>query len=273
MVTKRIFIVLIGLAGGSPAFASSVIELITTEYSQGTPVVGTVEISTRNGNSRVEITSVSSSESGGMIYKPALKEMTAIDHGSQEYYVIDQAMMDRMAGQVSDAMKQMQAALEAMPPEQRALAEQMMQGRMPQQEVAPAPAVTLNKTGEAGTIAGFDCDYYDVMKEGLRIRELCVTGWDNIEEGKEVAAAMMDLAGFFESMRQAFSGSGGLQVMDRQQELFGYMKELNGYPILTRDFAADGSVEMESRIRTAGHVDLAPEFFEPPSTYTQQSLQ
>ncbi len=255
------------------ALASSVLELMTTEFDKNPPVVGTVEISTMGKSSRVEITSVSSSESGGMIYNAERQEMIAIDHGAQEYYVIDKEMMDQMAGQVSDAMKQMQEALDAMPPEQRALAEQMMKQRMPQPQVEAGPPVELNKTGESDSIAGYDCEYYDVMQEGRRIRELCITGWDDIEEGREVAGAMMELAGFFESMREAFAGAGGLGVMDRQQEMFAYMRDLNGYPILSRDYDAAGTLQTESKLRSAGRVDLNPALFEPPESYREQALQ
>lgn len=246
---------------------------MSTEYAQDPPVVGTVEISTMGKSSRIEITSVSSSESGGMIYNAERQEMIAIDHGAQEYYVIDKEMMNRMASQVSQAMAQMKEALAAMPPEQRALAEQMMKQQMPQPQLEAGPPVDINKTGESGSIAGYDCDYYDVMQDGRRIRDLCVTGWDDIDEGRDVAAAMMELAGFFKSMREAFAGAGGMGVMDRQQEMFAYMRELEGYPVLSRDYDAAGELQTESRLRSAGHVDLSPELFEPPASYRQQALQ
>jgi len=273
MIINRITFTTAAILWFSPSFASSVLELMSTEYAQDPPVVGTVEISTLGKSSRIEITSVSSSESGGMIYNAERQEMIAIDHGAQEYYVIDKEMMNRMASQVSQAMAQMQEALAAMPPEQRALAEQMMKQQMPQPQLEAGPPVDINKTGESDTIAGYDCDYYDVMQDGRRIRDLCVTGWDDIEEGRDVAAAMMELAGFFESMREAFAGAGGMGAMDRQQEMFAYMRELEGYPVLSRDYDAAGELKTESRLRTAGHVDLNPELFEPPSAYRQQALQ
>ena len=257
----------------APVYASSVMELVTTEYEQDPPVIGTVEVSTMGKSSRVEITSVSSSESGGMIYNAERQEMIAIDHGSQEYYVIDQEMMNSMASQVSQAMAQMQEALAAMPPEQRALAEQMMKQQMPQPQLDAGTPVELNATGETDTVAGYDCDYYDVMQDDRRIRELCITDWDDIEEGREVADAMMELAGFFESMREAFAGAGGMGVMDRQQEMFSYMRELNGYTVFSRDYDAAGALKTESRLRSAGHVELSPALFEPPESYRQQALQ
>jgi hypothetical protein len=274
MFSKRSHFFIVAATLISPfALASSVLELMTTEYDKDPPVVGTVEISTMGKSSRIEITSVSSSESGGMIYNAERQEMIAIDHGAQEYYVIDQAMMNQMASQVSEAMKQMQEALAAMPPEQRALAEQMMKQQMPQPQVEAGVPVELKKTGKSDSLAGYDCDYYDVMQEGRRIREICMTGWDDIEEGREVAAAMMELAGFFESMRKAFAGAGGMGVMDRQQEMFTYMRDLNGYPILARDYDATGALKTESKLRSAGHVDLSAALFEPPESYRQQALQ
>jgi hypothetical protein len=56
--------------------------------------------------------------------------------------------------------------------------------------------------------------------------------WEDIKGGQETAEALKGVAGFFESMRQAFSGAGGMDAFDRQQELFGHMNELDGYPVL-----------------------------------------
>ena len=269
----RIRMAAASLTVAGPALAGSVLELLTTEYTQDPPILGTVEISTLDNLSRIEITSITSNESGGMIFRGDRGEMIAIDHEVQQYYVIDQAMMNRMATQVSDAMQQMQQALEAMPPEQRALAEQMMQRQMQPAEAPAKPPVTLSKTGETDEIAGYDCEYYDVMQESRKIRDLCVTTWEEIEEGRQVAAAMMQVADFFESMREAFAGAGGLDVMDRQQEMFSYMEQLQGYPVLSRDYDATGKMTMESRLQSAGHVEVAEALFEPPNGYTQQALQ
>ena len=101
------------VAAMSPvAHAGAVLELLTTEYTQDPPIIGTVQISTEGRESRIEITSVSSNESGGMIYRSGKKEMIAMDHAAREYYVIDQPTMDRMAAQVRSAMEQTEAALE-----------------------------------------------------------------------------------------------------------------------------------------------------------------
>lgn len=268
----RMVPVLLAVAATSPAVhAGAVLELMTTEYSQDPPILGTVQISTEGRESRIEITSISSNESGGMIYRSGKKEMIAMDHAAREYYVIDQATMDRMAEQVRSAMEQTEAALEGMSPEERALAEQMIQ-----RSLADAEKVVdydLVASGKSDEIAGFECSYYDVLQEGRKIRDLCVTPWSEIAEGKQAAKAMKELADFFENMRKAFSGAGGLDAMDRQQEMFAYMEELGGYPVLSRDYDVNGRAESESRLQAARSEKISASLFDPPPGYQQLELQ
>lgn len=253
------------------AIAGAVLDLVTTEYTEDPPIVGTIEIMTEGKESRIEITSVSSEESGGMIYQSDRRELIALDHTLQAYYVFDQATMDMMAAQVKSALEQTEAALEAMPPEERALAEQMIQ--RPVDEERPRSRHKLVATGKSDTIAGFGCKYYDVFQDDRKIRDICMTPWKDIPQGREASKAMMELAGFFERMRKAFEGSGGLNLMDRQQEMFTYMEELDGYPVLSHDFDESGEILSESRLKAARKQKIEATMFEPPSGYQQQSLQ
>jgi hypothetical protein len=246
-------------------------ELVTTEYREEPPVVGTVEISTQDGVSRMEVTSVSSEESGGMIFREKSKEFIAIDHEGKEYYVIDEAAMERIGNQLTSAMQQMQDALADMPPEQRAMAEQMMKQHLPAAAEAPAP-MTVKKTGGSDTINGFGCQYYEVEQQGAKIRELCVTDWSDIDGGREAADSMLAMAGFFEKMAEQFSSGSGLDVMGQQRDLFQHMRELGGYPVLTREFDDSGRVESESRLKSAKSSDIDPAFFNPPQDYQKKDL-
>ena len=108
------------------AFAGAVLQTETKEYHVDPPAIGTTKMFTDGALLRIEITSVSSDEDGLVIYRGDRNEMIMADNERLEYYVIDQQTMHQMAGQVSDAMKQMKEMLESLPPEQRAMAEQMM---------------------------------------------------------------------------------------------------------------------------------------------------
>lgn len=275
MPYRCISVCLLGLVVATPSFADSILEFQSTEFGQGEPIVGTVQISTSGNDTRLEIISVSSAEAGGMIFHGERDEMIILDHAQGNYMVIDQARMNAMATQVNQAMTQMQEAVAAMPPEQRALAEQMMQGRFPaappNQSPQPSPD-TINDLGSHGEVAGIACKNYEVIRDGRKVRELCMSDWDDIAGGQETAEALKDVAGFFEGMRQAFSGAGAMDAFDRQQELFGHMNELDGYPILYRDFSAGGALERQVILTSARQEDVNPGFFEPPQGYKFQEL-
>ena len=58
--------------------------------------------------------------------------MVILDKAKNTYQEIDEQTMKQMGQQVSGAMAQMEAAMKNMPPEQRAMMEKMMKGKMPQ---------------------------------------------------------------------------------------------------------------------------------------------
>jgi hypothetical protein len=271
MSIRTISACLLGLVVAAPSFADSILELQSTEFGQGQPIVGTVQISTSGNDTRLEIISVSSAEAGGMIFHGEQNEMIILDHAQGNYMVIDQERMNAMASQVSQAMTQMQEALAAMPPEQRALAEQMMQQQFPAEPPQQSPNI-INDLGSHGEVAGIECRNYEVIRDGRKVRELCVSDWDNIQGGQETAKALKGVADFFEGMRQAFSGAGGMEVFDRQRELFGHMDELDGYPVLYRDFSASGALERQTILTAAREAELTPGFFQPPAGYQFQEL-
>jgi hypothetical protein len=271
MTCLKSAIVCAALGALSPVFAGSVMELVTTEYHEEPPVIGTVEISTQDGVSRMEVTSVSSNESGGMIFREQGREFIAIDHEQKEYYVIDEAAMERIGTQLTSAMQQMQQALEEMPPEQRAMAEQMMKQHIPTPAAEAAP-MTVKKTGSRDAINGFDCEYYEVQQQGAKVRELCVTAWDDIDGGREAADSMVAMAVFFDKMAEQFSSGSGMDVMGQQRELFQHMRELGGYPVLTREFDDSGRLESESRLKSARTSDIDPALFNPPQGYRKKDL-
>jgi len=262
---------LLSLVLVNPAFAGSVLEFATREFGHPEPVVGTVQMSTEGVNTRLEIISVTSSEAGGLIFHGDRNEMIILDHSQGNYLVIDQNQMQAIASQVSVAMTEMQESLATMPPEQRALAEQMIQGQQAAALAAPSPNI-INDLNSHGTVAGIACRNYEVIRDGRKVRELCVSAWDDIEGGQETAAALKGVADFFEQMRQSFSGTGVMDVFDRQQELFGHMSELDGYPVLYRDFNASGSLVRETQLTAAAKQDVSPGYFNPPTGYTLRQL-
>lgn len=263
---------LTGFLLSSQAFAGAVLQTETKEYHVDPPAIGMTNMIADGALLRVEINSVSSEEDGLLIYRGDRDEMIVADNERLEYFVIDQQTMNQMAGQISDAMKEMQETLKSMPPEQRAMAEQMMKQRMPGMNSAPKESSTLRKTGESDTINGYDCEFYEVLQAGRKTRDMCVAKWDDIDGGREAAEAMIGMGKFFERMHDTFSQAAGSDFMGRQEEIFAHMRELGGYPVYARDYDDAGALEGEATLKSSRSESIDAAKFEPPKGYRRQDM-
>jgi hypothetical protein len=254
------------------AFAGAVLKTETREYHVDPPAVGATNIFADGQMLRIEIDSVSSEEDGLIIFRGDRNEMLVADSERLEYFVIDEQSMKQMAGQVSDAMAQMEEMLKTMPPEQRAMAEQMMKQQMPGLQQEPEEPGTRTKTGKSDTINGYDCAYYEVLKQGKKVRDMCISEWVDIEGGSEAVEAMVGMGKFFDSMHDAFSEIAGSNFMGTQQEIFTHMMQLGGYPVFAREFDETGAVKGESSLKSSETATIDAKKFEPPEGYRRQEM-
>ncbi len=254
------------------AIAGAVLKTETREYHVDPPAIGTTTMLADGGLLRVEINSVSSAEDGLIIFRGDRKEMIVADSERLEYYVIDEQTMNQMAGQIGDAMKQMEEMMKTLPPDQRAMAEQMMKQQMPALQAAPEAPSELQKTGKSDTINGYDCEYYEVLKEGKISREMCVAKWADIDGGSEAVDAMIGMGKFFESMHDAFSSASGTDFMGKQREVFAHMRQLGGYPVYAKDYDDTGAVEGEATLKSSQSKSIDAAMFEAPEGYRRQEM-
>jgi hypothetical protein len=119
--------------------------------------------------------------------------MVILDKAKNTYQEIDEQTMNQMAQQMSGAMAQMDAAMKNMPPEQRALMEKMMKGKMPQ--AAAAPAKTVYTAKGSGSVNGFSCTKYEGDKGGQKVADVCA----GVPAQLKLSASDMQI---FEKMRE-----------------------------------------------------------------------
>ena len=256
----------------TPALAGVVYEIEVTNHEQAPPRTESMEAAVEGKNLKMEVLPGESDRGRGeMIFRGDRREMVVVDHDDKSYLVMDQESLDRIAGQVAGAMSQMQEALKNVPADQRRAIEEMMKQRMPSAAQTPQrPRSELKKTGERGTHAGYPCVKYEVLRDGKKIRELWVTDWDNIEGGRDVVATFEDMADFFKELMDSIPdfGQGG----PAGDPVFEHMREIGGFPVVTREFGDDGSLEDESTLRSARRSTLDPDAFEPPAGYKRRSM-
>jgi len=94
-----------------------------------------------------------------------------LDKTRNTYQEIDEQTMNQISQQMSGAMAQMQAQMKNMTPEQRAMMEKMMKGKMPQAATA-APKRVYTAKG-SGSINGFSCTKYEGVMSGEKEAEVC----------------------------------------------------------------------------------------------------
>ena len=96
-----------------------------------------------------------------------------INDGRKTYSEMTKADVDRLGGQMSDAMARMQEQLKGLPPEQRAQIEAMMKGRgMPGMAAGQPPKTEYRKTG-TDKVGSWTCDKYEGSQNNQKISELC----------------------------------------------------------------------------------------------------
>ena len=256
---------------GSPALAGVVYEIEVKDHEQSPPKTESIEAAVEGRHLKMGIASRGKGAQGEMIFRGDRREMVVVDHENRSYHLIDQAAIASIAGQVNSAMRQMEEALKHVPEDRRKMVEEMMKRNQPQGgAVQRAPRSELKKTGERATKNGYPCVKYEVWREDRKLRELWVTDWSNVEGGSDVVGAFEDMADFFGELMDSIPdfGQGG----PTGDPTFEHMRELGGFPVVTREFGDDGSLEGEATLRSARRQRLDPDAFEPPSGYKRQEM-
>ena len=218
---------------------------------------------------KMDVASGGKDLNGYMIFRGDSREMIIVNHDNKTYFVIDQAQMRKLADTVGQAMASMEQALSAMPESQRAKMEQMMKSRMPSMGTPREPSV-LKKTGASDSVNGFDCVVYEVWRSGVRERELCVTDWDNVAGGRQVADVFYEMGAFMTEMLDSLpTMGGGGSLGDAAYE---HLKEMNGFPVRTLEYGDDGVLDGQSALISSKEVDFDPADFEPPKKYKRKDM-
>jgi len=262
----------------SPLLAGVVYEIETTDHQQSPPKVESIEMAAEGRHLKMGIGGGSHDRNGEMIFRGDRREMVVVDHDDKSYSVIDREAIQQIAGQVNSAMSQVQEALKNVPADQRAMVEKMMKENMPKEMADKAPhrpSSELRKTGDRATHNGYPCVKYEVVQDGRKLRELWVTDWSNLEGSSEVTGTFEDMADFFQEMMDSFSnlaGGGSPIGFGGSDNFFEHIKDLDGFPVVTKEFGEDGSLEGEGALRSARRQTIDPDTFEPPSGYKRQEM-
>ncbi|MEM7104788.1 MAG: hypothetical protein AAF502_16745 [Bacteroidota bacterium] len=261
-----------------------VFEIETTYHSGTEPRVESAEMSVEGEMLKMEILPGEDSDGNTGVRDEAIfrgdrKEMIYVDHERKSYMVMDKEALRAISSQIGNVQSEMEDVLKNLPEDVKKQMQEAMAkgGNMPGAgPMAPPPIQRdYKKTGQRGTKEGYPCVRYDVFNQrGAKVQELWVTDWDNITGGGEARDAFAGMVEFLEEMIDSFSkmGPGGNNPMGDFDSIYEELKEIDGFPVVTREFGEDGDLDSESVLRSARHRTLDPADFEPPSGYKRQSM-
>ena len=209
---------------------------------------------------------------GAMIYRGDTKEMIMVNHKDKSYVVLDQATMNELAGVMAEAMSQFEEAMKDATPEERAMMEKMMKGRMPGAGESNTVEPTLKRAGTS-IVNGYSCTIYDVYRGDVKTSQHCVATWDSIQGGAEMKTVMIEMAQFMDQLGKSFKNNKGMfgQQMKFENNVFKQIEKMNGFPVQSMDYG-DGDVISESQLVSSKKSSLNASDLQVPSGYKKQDM-
>jgi hypothetical protein len=213
-------------------------------------------------------------ETGGdaILYDAAADRFPMLDGERHSYVVMDAERMERMVAgakqareQMAASMAQMREQMTGMPPEQRAMMEQMMGGLggagEPTAPMTP-PKVEIKDVGSTQKVAGFRCKDVRMLVGGRAAARMCVA---DLEALDIPAADRVTLGAMHEGMQKMAAmdptGSAALDIMPQGLAL---KYEPQG--------PAAESGEGPEALQSISHGAVQADLFAVPPGYTEEVM-
>lgn len=275
---QKLLMFLVGMGFAVPAWAGAVFEVEVKDHGASKAQTETMQALVEGRRLKMV---AGASQQGVMVFDGTKRQMTVIDHDERTYVVLDEATLKQTLQSVSGALQgAMSQALAELGPEERAQLEAMMKnnpalsglpGMAPPAPKA-APKVELRRVGTRATHAGYPCVRYDVVEDGAKTRELWVTDWSNLEGSTELRRVFEDLSSFVQGLVEALPAMGPMASAMPVDDDFAVMKDLEGFPVFSREFGRDGKLEQEITLRSSKTQALPASTFRPPAKYRRQEM-
>lgn len=193
-------------------------------------------------------------------------EFVYVDHRDKSYIVMDEAMLNEVSAKISDAMKEMEAQLANMPPEQRAMVEQMMKGQMKGmmgQQGASGPEPRIESMGSSKW-QSYACREYAVFEGSQKTQQVCAAKLEDVAGSDEVIEAFVSMAAYIKKLTESMPmvSNDGLNPGE-------LMEQIDGFPVHTIDYQ-NGKVLREMSLDSVAEQELERDMFSAPKGYRRQ---
>jgi hypothetical protein len=191
-----------------------------------------------------------------------------IDVNKKSYREMTKADADRMKQQMDSAMSQMQAQMANLPPEQRAIVEQMMRGRggLPGGPGASAPQAPKVQYRPAGSdkVGQWACSKYEGYTGTEKTSEICTVDPKDFGLAPGDFDVAKQLADFMKSM---MPGAADQMMLNGTVQDQGF----SGIPVRRTSYR-NGAVSSVSEITELRHESIPASAFDAPAGFTKESF-
>lgn len=264
-IMKQLFTLILFCIYGTTLNAGEVVEMTSKDLTSPNKAAETLEFLFSDGFMKM-----STDEQNDVIFNSDDANMMVLSHAEKSYFIFNK---DTASNIKSEIDKVMEEALAQVPPEQRAMVEEMMKKQMQGMGAAPeaqaaAPKVDFSKVGRSDNINGYSCEYYEVTSNGQKEAELCLTSWSNIDASDNMQNSFKAMSEMMEGFLEQISQFAPTQKNDNP---FSYLKEMDGYPVLSRQFS-NGVATNETILKSITEKDIDQSIFNAPEGYTKQEM-
>ncbi|MCW8929498.1 MAG: hypothetical protein OQL19_04590 [Gammaproteobacteria bacterium] len=202
------------------------------------------------------------------LYDSQSGSLTHVDMAQKKYLAMSEKDIAEQANQAKkqmDTMRQnMMDRMKDMPPEQKKQVEQMMNNHLSRVNAQKnPPKVEQKNTSKTETISGIECTVHESYIDGIKNSELCVASPDNMGLDGQDAQALMAMQGFMKRMQKVAQTMMGNSAASA---------DIQGIPLRTKLFAPDGSVKLETQLKSITTDGISSDKMSIPADFTAMQM-
>lgn len=201
---------------------------------------------------------------GVVIFDGTKQVMDIVNRDKRTYMEVTKADIDRVGGQMSSAMSQMNQAMAKMSPEQRAQVEAAMRDRMPQMGAGAPPAKTEYRKTGTDTVGKWTCDKYEGYRNGQKVTELCTVPPSTLGFTASDFAVMQQMRDFFSKVVPMRA--------DQMLAIGSPEAGFSGVPVRSITYGAGGSTESTTELTDISRQNIPDSAFVVPSGFQKEAF-
>jgi hypothetical protein len=243
-------------AAGVPAAAQFTTTYTGTQRSGDKEVPASAQFSVESGRAAMIMKGVRSAR---MLFDQKEGVLRMVSDDDKMYFEVT-----KTSGGGSDMMASMQKQLDAMPKEQRQMAEAMMKSAMG--AGSQAPPLVYEWTKEKQTAAGYECTMVHGMRGDAKVTEYCGSTSPDFKMSDAERKTILDMQGYLRNLGIVVRGHD-----DDTARAFQWDSSVDGYPVITRCFV-NGQMTLDLLLGSVNRHALPHDLFAVPSGYKKMDM-